>query len=82
MLDMFRSIIVEFVVGPVQESIQRMIAVYKPDSLIVGTRGRSESIFRNAFIGSTSRYCLSTSPVPVIVVRPCARVSFFVVSGN
>lgn len=68
------GITVEFVIGKVQESIQKMITVYRPDSLIVGTRGRSDSIFKNAFIGSVSKYCVANSPIPVIVVRPAIKV--------
>jgi hypothetical protein len=33
-----------------------MIEIYKPDSLIVGTRGRPDSLFKSAFMGSISRY--------------------------
>lgn len=33
------SIVVEFVAGKVTETIERMIALYRPDSLIVGTKG-------------------------------------------
>lgn len=68
------SIVVEFVIGGIQDTIQRMINIYKPDSLVVGTRGRSESVWRSAFMGSTSRHCLAKSPVPVIVVRPERKV--------
>lgn len=32
-----------------------MIEIYKPDSLIVGTRGRPDSLFKSAFMGSISR---------------------------
>ena len=49
------SIIVEFVIGKVQETIHRMIKVYGPDALLVGTKGRSDSLLRTAFIGSTSK---------------------------
>lgn len=35
------SIIVEFVGGKVTASIERLLALYRPDSLVVGTRGRS-----------------------------------------
>jgi hypothetical protein len=68
------GITVEFVIGKVQESIQKMISVYRPDSLIVGTRGRTDSLFKSAFIGSVSKYCVANSPVPVIVVRPAIKV--------
>ncbi len=60
--------IIEFVIGKVQETIQHMIAMYQPSLLIVGTRGLSE--FRGMLLGSVSKYCLQHSPVPVAVVRP------------
>lgn len=72
--DLSVSIILEFCVGKIQPMIQRMVRLYKPDSLVVGTRGRSESVWRSTFMGSTSKYCLSSSPVPVIVVRPERKV--------
>lgn len=33
------SIVVEFVAGKITDTIEKMIALYRPDSLIVGTRG-------------------------------------------
>ncbi|GAA5795480.1 hypothetical protein HPULCUR_000838 [Helicostylum pulchrum] len=51
-----------------QETIQKMIAMYQPSLLIVGTRGLSE--FKGMLLGSISKYCLQHSPVPVAVVRP------------
>ncbi|KAI8384641.1 uncharacterized protein BYT42DRAFT_563165 [Radiomyces spectabilis] len=62
------SVIIEFVFGKVQETIQHMIAMYQPSLLIVGTRGLSE--FKGMLLGSISKYCLQHSPVPVVVVRP------------
>ncbi|KAI7902381.1 uncharacterized protein BX663DRAFT_552304 [Cokeromyces recurvatus] len=62
------SVIIEFVIGKVQETIQHMIAMYQPSLLIVGTRGLSE--FKGMLLGSISKYCLQHSPVPVTVVRP------------
>ncbi|CEI92812.1 hypothetical protein RMCBS344292_07062 [Rhizopus microsporus] len=61
------GVVVEFVIGKVQETIQRMIALYQPSLLIVGTRGLSE--FKGMLLGSISKYCLQHSPVPVTVVR-------------
>lgn len=87
------SIIVEFVGGRLTASIERLIALYRPDSLVVGSRGRtvlqqwsaalggpgmgsvSRLVLLKSFASSTSemdrfeRYCVSRSPVPVIVVR-------------
>lgn len=69
------SIVVEFVAGKITETIERMIALYRPDSLIVGTRGERTFLQQvgqavGTGVGSVSRYCLSHSPVPVIVVSP------------
>jgi len=33
------SVIVEFMAGRVTDTIERLIALYRPDSLVVGTRG-------------------------------------------
>ncbi|KAK9460284.1 uncharacterized protein V1516DRAFT_712352 [Lipomyces oligophaga] len=63
------SLIFEFAVGKVQDMIQRMIEIYEPAVLIVGTRGKSLNGFQGLLPGSISKYCLQHSPVPVIVVR-------------
>jgi nucleotide-binding universal stress UspA family protein len=74
------SIIVEFVAGKVTLTIERLIALYRPDSLIVGTRGQRGKMqtwgaaLHVTKVGSVSRWCLSHSPVPVIVVRPERKV--------
>ena len=74
------SIIVEFIAGKVTQTIDRLIALYRPDSLVVGTRGVRGMMqawgaaFGGAGMGSVSRYCLSHSPVPIIVVRPESNV--------
>ncbi|CCA69936.1 hypothetical protein PIIN_03876 [Serendipita indica DSM 11827] len=72
------SIVVEFVASKITETIERMIALYRPDSLIVGTRGEKSFLQQvgqavGSRVGSVSRYCLSHSPVPVIVVSPHRR---------
>ncbi|KAK6332200.1 hypothetical protein TWF718_002727 [Orbilia javanica] len=64
------SIVLEFCVGKVHDTFQRMINLYEPIMLIVGTRGRSLGGFQGLLPGSVSKYCLQHSPVPVIVVRP------------
>lgn len=87
------SLVLEYIPGKITDSIDRLIALYRPDSLIVGTRGKRGLMGLNlSGIGSiskcvslkrcdtdmiadgraicVSRYCLSHSPVPVIVVRP------------
>ncbi|KAG9286880.1 hypothetical protein G9A89_012430 [Geosiphon pyriformis] len=61
------NIVVEFMVGKVQDTIQNMIKMYQPELLVVGTRGRSQA--KSLLMGSTSLYCIQHSPVPVIVVR-------------
>ncbi|KAI8989066.1 hypothetical protein BD414DRAFT_485872 [Trametes punicea] len=74
------SIIVEYIAGKVTQTIDRLIALYRPDSVIVGTRGQRSVMqaWAGAFgapgVGSVSKYCLSHSPVPVIVVRPESKV--------
>lgn len=60
--------------------ILKMIALYRPDSLVVGTKGQRSKVSRwgKAFgapgMGSISRFAVSHSPVPVIVVRPERKV--------
>jgi len=74
------SVIVEFVGGKVTDTIDRMTALYRPDSLVVGTRGQRSlmqtwgAALGAPGVGSVSRYCVSHSPVPVIVVRPERKV--------
>ncbi|KAA1475292.1 hypothetical protein DENSPDRAFT_909581 [Dentipellis sp. KUC8613] len=74
------SIIVEFIAGKVVTTIDRLIALYRPDSIVVGTRGirGMKHAWGAAFgapgMGSVSKYCLSHSPVPIIVVRPESKV--------
>lgn len=74
------SITLEFIAGKVTQTIDRLIALYRPDSLIVGTRGprgmiqAMSSKFGATAVGGVSKYCLSHSPVPVIIVRPEGKV--------
>ncbi|KAF2488026.1 hypothetical protein BDY17DRAFT_237776, partial [Neohortaea acidophila] len=68
------SLILEFSIGRVQETIQQMIRIYEPAMLVVGTRGRSLTGYQGLLSsGSVSKYCLQYSPVPVIVVRPSSK---------
>lgn len=73
------SLILEYVAGKITETLDRLIALYRPDSVVVGTRGRrpwqnmSMGLGKGT-MGSVSRYCLSHSPVPIIVVRPERKV--------
>ncbi|KAF4579643.1 hypothetical protein EYR40_000180 [Pleurotus pulmonarius] len=77
------SLILEYVPGKITDTLDRLIALYRPDSVVVGTRGRS--VWQNMSIpgmsgmgsigvGSVSKYCLTHSPVPIIVVRPERKV--------
>ncbi|KAI9676240.1 MAG: hypothetical protein M1829_003069 [Trizodia sp. TS-e1964] len=67
------SLVLEFAIGKVHDTIQRMIRIYEPAILIVGTRGRSLGGIQGLLPGSVSKYCLQHSPVPVIVVRPTKK---------
>ncbi|KAL7425189.1 hypothetical protein Q5752_000877 [Cryptotrichosporon argae] len=74
------SVIVEFVAGRATDMILKMIALYRPDSLVVGTKGQQSRLqsWGRALgapgMGSVSRFVVSHSPVPVIVVRPERKV--------
>lgn len=76
------SIVVEFVAGQaygrITNTIIGYVHMYRPDSLTVGTRGKSMSAFQKlmggASMGSCSRDILNRSPVPVVIVRPEAKV--------
>merc|ERR1711939_544509 len=67
------SMIMELAIGKVQEVFQRMIGLYEPSALVVGTRGRNLGGMQGLLPGSVSKYCLQHSPVPVIVVRPTSK---------
>lgn len=70
----------EYIAGKVTDTIDRLIALYRPDSVVVGMKGQRSMIqswgaaFGAPGMGSVSKYCLSRSPVPVIVVRPERKV--------
>ncbi|KAL8689480.1 MAG: hypothetical protein Q9218_004861, partial [Villophora microphyllina] len=66
-------LVIEFAVGKVPEVFQKMISVYAPACLIVGTKGKSPKGVQTFLTGSVSRYCLQNSPVPCIVVRPTRK---------
>ncbi|KAJ7647965.1 hypothetical protein FB45DRAFT_894893 [Roridomyces roridus] len=55
-----------------------LIRSNRPDSVVVGTRGKrawqNMTMMGKGGIGSVSKYCLSHSPVPIIVVRPERKV--------
>ncbi|KAJ7921498.1 hypothetical protein B0H13DRAFT_1984907 [Mycena leptocephala] len=74
------SLILEFIPGRINNTIDRLIALYRPDSVVIGTRGKKAwqgmAMMGKGGIGSVSKYCLTHSPVPVpiIVVRPERKV--------
>ncbi|KAJ7252377.1 hypothetical protein B0H12DRAFT_1118027 [Mycena haematopus] len=72
------SLILEFIPGRITNTIDRLIALYRPDSVVVGTRGKKAwqgmAMMGKGGIGSVSKYCLTHSPVPIIVVRPERKV--------
>ncbi|KAJ5614247.1 hypothetical protein N7528_007901 [Penicillium herquei] len=67
------SLVLELAVGKVEDIIQRMIRIYEPAMLVVGTRGRNLKGVHSLLPGSVSKYCLQKSPIPVIVVRPSPK---------
>ncbi|CAL5869482.1 uncharacterized protein PFLUO_LOCUS3711 [Penicillium psychrofluorescens] len=67
------SLVLELAVGKVEDIIQRMIRIYEPVLLVVGTRGRNMKGVHSLLPGSVSKYCLQQSPIPVIVVRPSPK---------
>ncbi|KAJ7478679.1 hypothetical protein B0H11DRAFT_2028282 [Mycena galericulata] len=72
------SIILEYIPGRITATLDRLIALYRPDSVVVGTRGKKAwqgmAMMGKGGIGSVSKYCLTHSPVPIIVVRPERKV--------
>ncbi|KIY48783.1 hypothetical protein FISHEDRAFT_73295 [Fistulina hepatica ATCC 64428] len=82
------SIVLEYVCTKcIGDTIERLIALYCPDSVVVGSRGKrtwqialagsvgaSRTMGAGMGIGSVSKYILARSPVPVIVVRPESNV--------
>ncbi|KAG6334308.1 hypothetical protein ID866_4787 [Astraeus odoratus] len=74
------SIILEFIAGRPTTTLDRLIALYRPDSVVVGMRGQRgvmsgvSGVLGFSSVGSVSKYALSHSPVPVIVVRPESKV--------
>ncbi|KAJ7194827.1 hypothetical protein GGX14DRAFT_537331 [Mycena pura] len=72
------SLILEYIPGRITNTLDRLIALYRPDSVVVGTRGKrawqTMTMMGKGGIGSVSKYCLTHSPVPIIVVRPERKV--------
>lgn len=67
------SLILEFTLGSVESMIKRMIQIYEPAVLVVGTKGRSREGFKGLLPGSVSKWCLQHSPIPVVVVKPVSK---------
>ncbi|KAF5095078.1 hypothetical protein D0Z03_001919 [Geotrichum reessii] len=67
------SLVLEFALGDVQSLIKRMIQIYEPSVLVVGTKGRSIEGFKGLLPGSVSKWCLQHSPIPVVVVKPTQK---------
>ncbi|CAL3965710.1 unnamed protein product [Diplocarpon coronariae] len=69
------SIVLEYAVGKVHAVFQKMIQLYEPAMLVVGTRGRSLGGFQGLMTmsNSFSKWCLQYSPIPVVVVRPTEK---------
>lgn len=68
------SLVLEFALGNVETLIKRMIQIYEPSILIVGTKGRSIEGFKGLLPGSVSKWCLQHSPIPVVVVKPKSKL--------
>ncbi|WFD45693.1 hypothetical protein GLX27_000317 [Malassezia furfur] len=72
------SITVEFLSGPIKSSILRLVTMYRPESLTIGTRGKQVSALEKMLgttpLGNLSKSLIWQSPVPVIIVRPEDRV--------
>ncbi|KAH6903353.1 hypothetical protein BKA70DRAFT_1433864 [Coprinopsis sp. MPI-PUGE-AT-0042] len=61
------SLNLEYIPGEIEGSIDRLITLYRPDSVVVGTGGRK--VFRDVCWYWEYRRALH-SPIPVIVIRP------------
>ena len=75
------TLAIELTCVPLLDWLQmRLIALYRPDSLIVGTKGSRGklaawgAVLGAPGMGSVSRYCISHASVPVVVVRPESKV--------
>jgi len=45
------SLILEYIPGKITDTIDRLIALYRPDSLVVGTRGRRFGLVQGLGVG-------------------------------
>ncbi|KAF9071315.1 hypothetical protein BDP27DRAFT_1361885 [Rhodocollybia butyracea] len=67
---LYLSIILGYIAGKVTNTLGRLIALYKPDSAVVGTHRQRAWQVR---IGKGTTGSISWSPVPIIVVRPVKK---------
>ncbi len=51
------SIILEYIAGKVTDTLDRLIALYKPDSVVVGTRGRRSVASLSAAVLALALIC-------------------------
>ncbi|KAH6902047.1 hypothetical protein BKA70DRAFT_1568212 [Coprinopsis sp. MPI-PUGE-AT-0042] len=63
------SSILGYIPGKTTDSIDGLIVLYRPDLLVVGTRGRKGPLVTFAGIASISKYCLQHSPVLFMIYR-------------
>jgi nucleotide-binding universal stress UspA family protein len=49
------SLILEYIPGKITDTLDRLIALYRPDSVVVGTRGRRPWVRGIGGIGSVSK---------------------------
>jgi len=49
------SLILEYIPGKITDTLDRLIALYRPDSVVVGTRGRRPWVMGIGGIGSVSK---------------------------
>ncbi|KAH6903344.1 hypothetical protein BKA70DRAFT_1433858 [Coprinopsis sp. MPI-PUGE-AT-0042] len=64
------SMIPEYIPERISDSIDRLITMYRPNSLVVATRMRKGLLMTRG----NSKYCLQHSPVPAIVSGPEYRL--------
>lgn len=72
------SVTVEIYEGEIKSTILAMVRMYRPDSLIIGTRGKQVSALEKMLgttpLGNLSKQLIWQSPVPVTIVRPKDRI--------
>lgn len=67
-------VIVEFAIGDIKDVFERIIRIYEPCELIIGSSGDRQSERLKIFMpGSISKWCMTYLPIPVIVVKPMRK---------